>query len=257
MITETKQIRVLLLACAVLTLWQGSAAAQAENPRVFVNVDIGGQVHSHTFSSSGSMEVYTPPGFVPERAAFESTQGVSGGLLADFGAAYQVRPRVAVGVSVSTVGDTEDATIVASVPDPIFTDQPATATGEQNDLGRRETTFHIQAKLTIPTGAYLPEGGWVAFVIGPSFFHLSQDLIGSITVPDGTQNVVPVVESQSGSGAGVNVGIEGRYPLREYSGIDVGIGGFIRYAGAKVDLDAAQDVKVGGLQAAVGVNLAF
>jgi hypothetical protein len=247
MINTTKRLRVLVLLGVLVTAWQGRAAAQTEPIGLFVNVDVGGQAHSHTFATSGSQSVYG------ETATFSTAQGVSGGFLLDFGAAYQVRPMLSVGFSISTVGDTESATLTASVPHPVFFDSPAVVTGEQNDLSHRETAVHVNAKLTIPTGAWLPENAWLALVIGPSFFNLSQDLISGITVPTGTQSAVANVESQSGSGVGVNVGFEARFPVQDH----IGVGGFIRYAGGKVDLDAVQDVKVGGFQAGGGISLAF
>jgi hypothetical protein len=251
MVILTKQIRVLALAGVLALVWHGTAAAQSDDSPLFVTVNIGGQSHTHSFSTAGSQTVYG------EDATFASSQGVSGGLLIDIGADYRIRPKFALGVSYSTVGDTESATLTASVPNPIFFDQPAIVSGEQGNLGRRETAVHIQAKILIPTGTWLPDNGWLALVVGPTFFHLSQDLISSIDVPTGTQSAVAGVENQGGSGIGFNGGFELRYPLTTVHAMPVGIGGFIRYAGGKVDLASVSGAKVGGFQAAAGVNVGF
>jgi hypothetical protein len=245
MITVTKQIRVLALAGA-LTLAAQYAAAQSTDPKLFVNASVGVQVHTHSIGTGGSQSIYD------ETATFASSQEISGGPLVDFGAAYQITPMVAAGVSVSSTSDTETAAITASVPSPIFYNQFATITSEQGSLHRRETAVHVQVKLTIPTGAMLPEGAKLALVVGPSFIHLSQDLISAISI-SGTQGVEGTVENQTGSGVGLNGGFELRIPV---SGV-VGVGGFVRYAGGKVDLPSVTGMKVGGFQAAGSVILGF
>jgi len=247
MLTPTKQISAFVLAGTLLAAWPGPASAQSQEPTFFLNAAIGAQSHTHSFGTTGSTSVYG------ESATFASAQGVSGGLLFDVGAAYLVLPMVAIGGSFSTVSDIERATLTASVPHPIFFDQPATVSGEQGNLRHRETGIHIQAKVIIPTGAWLPTGSWLALVVGPSFFNLTQDLISGISIPAGTQTVVPVVSEESGSGVGMNGGIEGRFPVAPR----VGIGGFLRYAGGNVDLGSLTDAKVGGFQAGVGVSLGF
>ncbi len=247
MVTETKPIRVLVLAGILALAWHGSAAAQSDEAKVFVNVYVGAQAHTHSFATSGSESVYG------ETATFDSAQSVSGGLLVDFGGAFRISPLTAIGASFSTVSDTETATLTASVPSPIFFDHPVTVSGEQAGLGHRETALHIQGKITIPTGTLLPDGAWIALVGGPSFFHLTQDLIASITVPTGTQSVAAGVATQTGSGFGINAGFEARFPLTRFAGI----GAFARYAGGNVDLDSVTGVKVGGLQAGVGLSVGF
>jgi hypothetical protein len=247
MITVTKQIRVLALAGILALAGYGNAAAQSDDPKLFVYANFGAQSHDHSFGTSGSQSVYG------ETATFDTAQPVSGGPLVDFGAAFRVLPSLAIGASVSTVSDTESATLSASVPDPIFYDHHATVSGQQDNLGHRETAVHIQAKIMIPTGAFMPQGGYLALVVGPSFFHLSQDLIASITVPGGTQTVVAGIENQTASAVGFNGGFELRYPITRV----VGVGGFIRYAGGKVDLLSVTGLKVGGFQGAAGVSVGF
>src|SRR6266545_5001714 len=43
---------------------------------------------------------------------------------------------------------------------------------------------------------------------GPSIISVQQELIANVTVPAGTQNVVPAMQNQSGTATGVNVGVD-------------------------------------------------
>ena len=93
----------------------------------------------------------------------------------------------------------------------------------------------------------------VAFGVGPTFINVKQDLVTNATVPTGTQNATPVVETQTGTGVGAHVQFDGNYLFtRRY-----GAGLMIRCSGASVDLDSIPGFDVGGFQAGIGLRVRF
>ena len=93
----------------------------------------------------------------------------------------------------------------------------------------------------------------VAAGIGPAFVRLSQDVVSSFTVA-APQNVTPVITTQTGNGTGVAATLDLTYGINDR----IGVGGFARFAPAKVQLDATADkVNVGGMQAGAGIRLRF
>jgi hypothetical protein len=82
---------------------------------------------------------------------------------------------------------------------------------------------------------------------------VKQDLISRIDIPAGTQAAAPVIETQSKNAVGALVSVDFNYLVTRM----IGAGIFIRYAGAKAALDAAPDLKVGGLQGGIGLRLRF
>ena len=62
-------------------------------------------------------------------------------------------------------------------------------------------------------------------------------------VPANTQTVNPVTTTETGSGVGPFGQVDVIYNLKPR----YGVGGYVRYAGAKVDLDSVPDANIGGL----------
>jgi len=239
--------RVLALLAGGLLVAGSTVDAQSLPADYFVNVNVGLQVHSHEFSSRDEFPIYDETGTVI------SSQSVGNGFLFDVSGAYRVWNSVAFGVGLSTFGDSGDASMTATIPHPLFFSAPRTVTAVAENLSRRETAIHLQAIFFLLTPDFMPDDARIALVIGPSIFHLRQELIASVSVPTGTQNALPVVENQSKTGVGFNGGFDLTYPIDQR----YGIGGFVRYAGGQVDLDSAADVKVGGFQAGVGLRIGF
>ena len=65
------------------------------------------------------------------------------------------------------------------------------------------------------------------------------------------------------SPVGVNVGVDGTYLIRTIKGIGIGVGGFVRYSGASLDLPTAlnmtrdTELKAGGPQGGAGLRFRF
>jgi len=75
----------------------------------------------------------------------------------------------------------------------------------------------------------------------------------TVSIPAGTQNVNPTIQTQSGTATGVNVGVDLTYMFVK----QVGAGAFMRYVSGSVDLDSAPNLKVGGFQIGLGGRLRF
>ena len=128
-------------------------------------------------------------------------------------------------------------------------DQPSTVTSTQPGLAHSENGVHLQAVWFIPATDKID----VALSIGPSFIHVTQELVSTVTIPSGTQSVNIAVGSEEGTAKGVNVGVDGNYLFTR----NIGAGIFIRYAGGSVDLPSAPDLSVGGFQIGIGARIRF
>jgi len=236
-----------LLAAAAL-LAAAPAFAQAPSPatsKFFVNASVGGQLASRTLDTATTKTVYEEP------ARLDASYPIGSGLLLDFGAGYRVFGDIYVGLSVSTFSKTGDAETLSDIPDPVVFDRTkfnivGTATG----LKHSEMSIMPQIIWAYPLTGKID----VAAGIGPAFVHLSQDVISDFTVANRTQNVTPVIETQTGNGTGIAATLDLTYGINDR----IGIGGFARFAPAKVQLDATTDkVNVGGMQAGAGIRLRF
>jgi hypothetical protein len=116
-----------------MALCAASADAQSPTPateKFFANVNFGGELATRTLNTSASKIVYA------ETATLVSTQPVTRGLVIDFGGGYRVWGDVFAGITISHFGDTETASTVANIPDPIFFNRPKTISGTTTDLKR-------------------------------------------------------------------------------------------------------------------------
>lgn len=239
-----------LVAAAALLAAATPAFAQAPSPatsKFFVNANVGGQLASRTFDTTVSKTVYEEP------ASLKATYPIGTGALFDVGAGYRVFGDVYVGLTISRFSNTSDATTDALIPDPVFfapTVQPKAVSGVAAGLKHSEVSIMPQIIWAYPLTGKLD----LAAGIGPAFVRLSQDVVSSFNVPDRTQNVTPVISTQKGSGTGIAATLDVTYGITDM----IGVGGFARFAPAKVQLDATTDkVNVGGMQAGAGIRLRF
>ena len=202
-----------------------------------LNPKIGRSLRTRRFRCTTRQPRLTQPITIPSGAFFE----VGGG--------YRVCRRVTVGVSVSFFDHNGNGGLAGLIPDPLFFDRPATVNVDLGELEHKETGVHVFATYWMPISEKMD----VTVSIGPSFIHVTQDVVSSITVPEPTQNIVYTLENESGTAVGINVGVDGNYMLtRNY-----GVGVFLRYAGGSEDLPHAPDLKVGGFQIGLGARIRF
>jgi len=222
----------------------GAQTMPAPLTRGFLNVNAGAQPATRTFSTSGRIPVYG------EEATFEAAHHVGNGPVFDINGGVNVRPNVAVAVGYTRFKADEDATSIhSSVPSPLFINRPQVQDQEVPGLNHKETSVYILGMFMVP----VTEKFDVSLGIGPAFMKVKQDLVPRIEIPTNTQAAVPIVETQSKSTVGVNFTVDGAFLFTRR----IGAGVFVRYMGAKADLDAVPDLKIGGFQGGAGIRVRF
>jgi hypothetical protein len=234
-------------AAAIALLAVPYAGAQTPLPsasKFFVSVNVGGQLAKRTLDMGATQSIYE------ETASLSASLPIGRGVVPDFGGGYRVFDNVFVGVTVSVFSNTGTATTTAIVPDPLFFNRPRTITGTQADLKHTETAILPQLIYT----RTLTDKVDVVGAIGPAIIRLSQDSVSSFSIAPGTQNVTIASASEKGTGTGVNISIGANYNLTDR----YAVGGFVRYAGAKVELPSnASKQNVGGAQVGGGIRVNF
>ncbi len=238
---KTTCILVLTAVLALAGAAESRAQTAADEGRITAQVDIGAQTNSRTLATSTSFPLYD------ETATVITSQQIGAGPVFDFGGAYRVWDRLSVGLLFTTFSHTQDGSATATIPSPVFYNQPVTTTVASQGLKRFEFGTHIQFIYDFP----INDKFTVAVSGGPSFIHVSQD-ITTITVPGGTNTSV-AVEKQTGTAKGGNIGVDVDYAVtpRYLAAF------FMRYAGGSVDLPAVSSVKAGGFQIGVGLRAKF
>ena len=256
-----------LVALAVLFIAGAPLAAQAQAPaadgsRYFFNVSIGGQWKEQTFTDSSTFDIYG------EKGAVAAAHSIGGGTLFDVGVAARVWKNAAVGLAYSTLTNKNPATVSVRVPNPVVFGQPRTATVTTEKLEHSENAVHLQFMWTIP----LMRKFDVTVMAGPSFFTVRQTL-ATVNAPQDISDVPPYttvtitnvsLTDVKDSPVGVNVGIDGNYLITTMKGVGIGVGGFLRFSGASLDLPTTPgmtrdntDLRAGGPQGALGLRLRY
>lgn len=186
-------------------------------------------------------------------------QGVKGGGLLDVGAIYRIAGSFGAGVAFTSMGSSDDARFVGSVPHPLFFDRPRPIDGSEADLDRDEKVVHLQAVWMVPLGERLS----VALAGGPSFFNVNQELVRGVAFAENPPDFTTVtlesvdVTDASGWGYGFNFSADATYVV---SG-NLGVGLLLRYTRGSVDLDLVEgetvEVDAGGFQIAGGIRVRF
>jgi len=242
-----RKIRLVLLLATGLTAASASAArAQAGatiDSEKFLNVSLGSQFTTHGFTSATSFPLYD------ETATISTSQTVGHGVVFDVSGGYRLTDRLFVALGLSTFHSAGDATVAASIPDPIFVNRHLATTAIASDMGQTTVAVNFQAVYMLP----LTDRMDLSFFLGPSVLHVKQDFV-SATVASGTQNlsISPSGESATTAKAGT-LGFDLSYKVT--GPFRAGI--FVRYAGGKVDLPSRADLKVGGVQYGVGIRTRF
>jgi hypothetical protein len=239
------------------------AQAQGQNweGRGYFHVSFGGQPGDQSFSDSSTFT------YILERGAVGAGHSVGGGTLFDVAGGARVWRNVGIGLAYSTVSNKNDAVVSVRVPHPIIFGQSREASVTASDIEHSENVVHLQFLWMLP----FRDKFQLAFMVGPSFFTVRQE-VATVRAPQDIRDVAPfttvtitnvTVTDTKDSPVGVNVGIDGTYLIRPMAGITIGVGGFLRYAGASLDLPVAEgvtrddDLKAGGFQAAGGLRIRF
>jgi hypothetical protein len=236
---------LMLVACLALTTASTVAAQVPPAPATqgFVSVDFGAQPARGTINTANAFPKYD------ETVTFAAEGGVANGPFFQVAGGVHVWRSLSVGVGYSRFSSKSDSTVTATVPHPLFFNQPRTSSQVAPDLQRTENGVHVMALWLIPVTDKID----VSLFGGPSFIHVEQELIASVSIIEGTQNFTPGLSTNSGTATGGNIGIDGTYMVNRRFGVGV----MLRYAGGKVDLESASGVKVGGFQIGAGARVRF
>lgn len=237
--TKTSRILALIITLAGVG---SEARAQSDAERGFVNINFGYQPSERSIAATETRTVYD------ETATISTSQSIGGGGIFDISGGLRIRPRLGVGVGYSRFSTTSDGQVSATIPNPLFFDQPVTVTATQAGLVHTENGIHVQVLWFIPVTDKID----ASLSIGPSFIKVSQG-IPVVTIPPGTQTIAVTTGSEDGTAVGVNVGVDLNYLFAPR----LGAGFFMRYAGGKVDLPSAPNLSVGGFQIGVGARIRF
>ena len=214
-------------------------AAGTDRP-LFVDISAGIGSKASALTAATTFTIFGEDG----SAATQVAPGVS--ALADLRVGYHATPRVAVAAAISGSQSSATAAATASVPDPIRFSSPTIISLAAPDATRRELGVHLQAVFTLP----LTDSAVITVAGGPSIVHLQQGL-PSVGISGTTPTVVAV--NESGNGFGGNVAAD----LSTFFSERYGLGVFVRYVAANVDLPSASGAKAGGVQAGAGLRLRF
>lgn len=242
--TKTTKTLVLITCLALASASNVSAQVPpAPATRGFVNVNVGAQPERRSIGTSGSFPIHD------ETGTFSSDGRVANGPFFDVSGGVTVWHHLSLGVGYSTFSSHGNASATASIPHPLFFNQPRTSTQDAPSLQRTEHGVHVMAVWLVPVTNKID----VALSVGPSFIQVKQQLVSSVTVAIGTQNFTPNVSAESGTVKGANVGVDGTYMFSRRFGAGI----LLRYAGGKANLPSVSGVKAGGFQAGIGARIRF
>jgi hypothetical protein len=264
MVTLMSTLKLLALGGLFVVGTASAVNAQApvaDNSRFFFNVSLGGQAGEQTFTDSSTFPIYN------ETGAVAAAHSIGGGTLFDIAVGAQVWRSLAVGLAYSTLSNKNDATVSIRVPHPVIFGQSRTATATAPDLKHSESVVHLQFMWKIP----LRDKFDIAVFGGPSFFSVKQTL-ATVNAPQDISDPPPytslaittvTLTDVKDSPVGGHIGVDGTYLITTYKRVGIGVGGFIRYAGASLDLPTTPgmtrdtDLTAGGTQATLGLRLRY
>jgi len=210
----------------------------------FIDINGGYQAASHDIGSTSTPTIYDEP------ARIVTTQKVGGGALFDIAAGYRVWHDLAISLGYTWSDNSSDAQVAASIPHPLFTDQPKTTTFSASGLKHKESTINLDLVWSQPINDHMD----AALSFGPSFINVSQEVVSGVNVVSGTQDVSsPNVEKQTKTSVGFNIGGDFTYLFTPR----VGAGIMARYLYGKTDLTSVPNMTLGGFQIGGGVRLRF
>lgn len=242
-----------LLVATLIVGGASDAAAQMNTwtERGFVNVNMGFQTKARTAIAVGSPTIYDEP------APYEARIGVGNEPIIDISGGWRLWRNLAVGVGFSRYSDSSDATLTASIPDPLFFDSPTQAATVVAGLDHVERATRLSVVWVMPITDKID----IALSAGPTFFSVSKDVVTDISVPLGTRRLGDATTAEvSDSGVGAHIAFDAQYVLLEDVGPfrTVGAGLFFRYGQAKLDISQLSDkLEVGGLNYGIGARLRF
>ncbi|MEZ5318597.1 MAG: hypothetical protein R2752_14450 [Vicinamibacterales bacterium] len=238
-----------------LGLTATAASAQMIRPwtgKGYFNVNGGAQTKARSQTVSDSFPLYD------ETASWDGTIGVGSSSIVDVSGGVRVWRNVAVGLGYSHYSKGTSAVINASVPDPLFFDQPHGSSVTVPGLEHKERDINLSVVYVMPISDLID----VSVFGGPAFFGLTKSVVTDVTIPaGGTAATGATTTTVKRNGTGGHFGVDVRANLLRGLGgqLDLGVGIFLRYAGASVDFPEVNEgkVDVGGFQYGGGLRVRF
>jgi hypothetical protein len=243
---------IVLIAGLLLADASNTAAQTPLNGKVFINVSGGAQTQSRTIDNSGSLSVFL------QTASWTTSESVPNGGLFDVSVGYKIWRDFGVALGYSHFSRTGTVVGSASIPSPVSFSRPPTQLPiSEAAAARSDRNVYLVAMWFFP----IKEKIDVALAIGPSFTRVQQDLVvdsqafrqNIVNAANASTNITPIVQNESGTAKGINVGVDAQYMFTPI----IGAGIFVRYNGGSVDLPDAAELKTGGAQIGVGARLRF
>ena len=250
-----------IAACALLVSGAGEASAQTLpfqdwTDRGYFNFNVGFESTSGTLDDAVQFVLYEEGGRKEVRSAIDS------GAFIDFSVGGRVWRNVSAGIGYHREATTGQAAATASVPNPIFFDRNREVALTVDDLKRVESAVHLQAGYMLVLNEQLS----VHVFAGPSFFRLSQDVVGDLTFTEqppaftSVTAAASVVEREE-SRTGANIGADVTYNFRTQGELKLGAGAFVRYTGATAGIPVLGSAEIesdlGGLQIGFGLRIRY
>jgi hypothetical protein len=236
------------LATALTLVLLPAASASAGEARLFLNGIYN--VSSLKYSDSRTFTEFIEEGTLETEYEAKSAFGFEGGLQ------YNFFKHVGLAASFATLTRGSTGSYSASLPHPLFLDQPREVTGEDASLDYKETVVHSDLVISGRSGA------WRFGVFGgASFFNVKADVLERIqydhTYPYDTVTVTGTPhQTAEDSPIGWNAGASVDFALGTHFGL--GVQG--RWSSAKAELAAGEGtvkIDAGGLDVAFGVRIYF
>jgi len=226
--------------------------ASGRRQRGYFSVNAGYQAATNSFTRTWSLPSYL------ETESVNAGYSVKPGVLIDVSGGVRLWGDLSVGIAVSRYSRADLASLSASIPHPLYYDQPRSFQGTAAGPRRTEMAVHAQAMWAFAAAPKVQVGVFG----GPSFFSVKQVFITAVNFaevyPYDTVTVASTpTESQSASKTGFNVG--GDVTCLVYG--QIGVGGLVRFSrvsvGFKTQDGAALLLKAGGLQVGAGIRIRF
>ena len=245
-------MRTMTIALLGLCLFAAPATAQAWPQRMWVTVSGGLQnAAAGGFSDSFTLQQYTETGQVAVHAPVKN-----GGLFAgSFG--VRVWQRLGVGFMVTRSTSTGTATIDASIPHPLYDNQPRSISGS-SPTHHNETGAHVQLAMLLPLSPRIR----VILSGGPSMLKVEQTVVSNVqysqSYPYDTASFTSATASLANDTViGFNVGGDVAWMFSK----SLGAGMMAQYAGGTAKLNAGGgrtvSVKAGGACVGAGIRASF
>ena len=239
-----KKAAVVFFVGALMVAADANAQMLQWKDRGFLNASGGLTTGTKTVTTTLSFPLYD------ETATVETTREIAESFLWDVTGGVRVKSNLGVALSVSGRSANSDGAATASIPHPIFYEQPRTVSATISGMKHSEVWVSPLAVWMFPVTEQLE----FMAMAGPTIVRVNHETVGGVTVAEASSPAVTVtLDSVSKSVWGFVAGVDGRYLVTKR----IGIGGFARYGVAKVNLTSTAKLDIGGFQLGAGVRIRF